>query len=323
MPKYSIIVPFYNVEDYILECAKSIHKQKYKDFEAIFIDDGSKDNTAKKLMEYFNKVKDDRLTLISKKNGGIAESRNYGCKKAKGKYIVFIDSDDFITENALTKINQKIEMEEPDILIFDFYEYYSLDYKIHRKGILDIGDGELLKRCIISPPANWNKVFKKSILTKNKIEYPKGLWYEDLATLPRILMSVDKISYLAEPLYYYRQKREGSIMNTINPKMFDMYPVLDILYHYYSDNHLLEKYKEELERIFIYNCFFVVNRLSISDSKNKIEEQKRMIAYLNSHFPNWYQNKYLSKEKGFTKRHIYIMKHPNLLWFYNLLRSVK
>ena len=314
MIKYSIIIPFYNVEDYIIECAESINKQKYKNYEAIFIDDGSKDNTRIKLEEYLSKNKNKKIRIETKENGGLSDARNYGIKLAKGKYLIFIDSDDFIDDNMLEKIDKTIKNNDIDLLVFDFYEYYNKEKLIYTKGI----KGEKINKhnLLISPPAAWNKVYKKEIFIENEIEYSKGLWYEDLATTPRLLTKCQKIKYLNEPLYYYRQ-RENSIMNSFNTKVFDMYKVLEIVYEYYKNNNYLNSYYSEIENIFILNTYFVVNKLAKNKIDNKLELQKEAIKFLNNYFPKWYNNRYYKKMSFVNKNTIKIMKYKSLLKFYN------
>lgn len=320
MVKYSIIVPFYNVKDYIIECAKSIHNQTYKNFEALFIDDGSKDESRNFLEEYLNEINDSRFKIFTKENGGLSDARNYGLKKAKGKYIFFIDSDDFIANNALKEIDRKILIDKPDILIFDFYEYFDKTKKNKQNGLKKTDTTDIIKKCLISPPAAWNKIYKADLLLKNDINYPLGLWYEDLATSPRIFPLCKKISYLSLPLYFYRQ-RQGSIMNSFSEKVFNMYEVLDIVYDYYEKNNLLEKYYSEIERLFIYNCFFIVNKLASSNYKDKINKELEAINYLENHFKNWNRNPYLKEEETLTRLHIKIMKHKRCLSMYSALRG--
>lgn len=319
--KYSIIIPFYNVKDYIIDCAESIYNQTYKNFEALFIDDGSKDESRKILEAYFNKINDSRFKMLTKKNGGLSDARNYGLKFVKGKYLLFMDSDDFISTSALEEIDKKISIDNPDILIFDFYEYFDENTINRKKGLKLLNSMDMVKNCLVSPPAAWNKVYKTDLLIKNNIRYPIGLWYEDLATSPRIYPICQKISYLPMSLYFYRQ-RQGSIMNSISEKIFDMYKVLDLIYDYYESNNQLEKYYSEIERIFIYNCFFMIHKLSGSNYNEKEVKELQVIYFLKEHFKNWNKNPYLRKEKLLSKLHIRIMNYKGILPVYNFLRGI-
>lgn len=319
MPKYSIIIPFYNVEDYIIDCVKSIKFQKYSDFEALFIDDGSLDGSHERLKEYLKNNPDNRIKIFKKKNGGLSDARNYGISKSVGKYICFIDSDDFIDNDFVSKIDSKIKNEDIDILIFDFYEYYDNSKKILKKGITDKSNK---KNILISPPAAWNKVYNKNLFIKNNIRYPLGLWYEDLATTPRLILNSKKILYLNEPLYYYRQ-RQGSIMTTLNNKNLDMIKSLDMIYDYYKKNKYLSMYKEEIEKLYIFNCYYLVRIYGQSKVKNKLKMQRYVIAYLNTKFDKWYENTYFKKINILSKMNMLFMKYDKLLFIYNFLRRIK
>lgn len=312
--KYSIIIPFYNVENYIIDCVKSIHNQKYQNFEAIFVDDGSKDKSKDKLLTYLTKVKDKRIKILTKKNGGLSDARNFGLKKAKGDYILFVDSDDFVDNKLLEKIDVELTKNNYDILLFDYYSYCSKKEKYLLCGLRKITD-DIKKNVLLSPPAAWNKVYKKQLFDNNDIIYPQGIWYEDLATTPRLVFNSNKIGYLSEPLYYYRQ-REGSIMNTISLKIRDMYEALNIINDYFKSN-----YYKELEFINIYNVLFLVNCFGRSSLKNKMNYQKEAILYLDTNYPNWFKNSYLKNNILNIKISSVVLKNKLLLFLSNFIRG--
>lgn len=318
MIKYSLIIPIYNVEDYILDCVKSVHNQSFYNFEAIFVDDGSKDNSIKILNDYLKENNDKRIKLLSKKNGGLSDARNYGIKHANGKYLCFIDSDDFISNDYFNKIDKAIGNKDIDILYFDYYKYFSNEEFFRCSG-LNKKNEITIRNCLMSPPAAWNKVYKKSLFIENKIEYPKGLWYEDMATTPRLLLNVKNIEYINEPLYYYRQ-RQGSIMNTVNNKVLDMNNVLNLILNYYKENGKLSTYYSEIENIFIVQSYFMIYSFSKMKDKKRINIQKDISKKLNDLFPNWSKNKYFKEEKFITKLCILTMKYNFLLPFYNMCR---
>lgn len=122
MPKVSIVVAIYNVEKYVSKCIESILKQTFTDFELLLVNDGSKDGSLAILEEYA--AKDSRIEIINKVNGGLSDARNVGMKKAQGKYIYFVDGDDFIEETLLEKCVNKLEQTDSDMVMFDIYQYY-------------------------------------------------------------------------------------------------------------------------------------------------------------------------------------------------------
>ena len=319
MPKISVIIPVYNVEDYIDECLKSVVTQTFDDFEVLVINDGSPDKSQKIIDRYVKKYP--FVHTFLKKNGGLSSARNYGLKRAKSDYVYFLDGDDFIAPDLLSKCYEVIQKNKSDIVYFDFYEYYNPDKTRVMKGIKDstiIGK----EKYMISPPAAWNKVFKRSLFLDHDILFPEGLWYEDLATTPRLLLFANHIDYVEVPLYYYRQ-REGSIMNTVNPKMFQMYDVLEILRNFFVSHNSFQNYYSVLTILSLLNLDFVNLTLATSNMEDKLDRQMDAISYMNEYYPDWNKNIFYKKLKWYTKLHIQILFHERLLRIYNQLRGRK
>lgn len=320
MYKYSIIVPTYNAEKFIIKCAESLKNQLFKDYEVLFINDGSTDDTLNILNNYIKNNKLENFKIITKKNGGVSSSRNCGIKHAKGEFLLAVDSDDFVCEDFLTKIDAAIN-DKVDILIFSFYEYFNDDFKNKKIGINFVND-DIKKNAMISAPAQWNKAIRRDLFLKNNISFPSGLIYEDLSTIPKLYLLTDKIKFIDEYIYYYRQQ-ENSIMHTFNEKIFNIYPILENLKDYYDKNDEKKKYINELEKIFIYNIFFIVNTLGSVKYRQKLKYQKDSIIFLKNNYPRWYKNPYLKREKIKTRLHILIMKYNFLLPIYDLIRGMK
>lgn len=319
MFKYSIIVPTYNAEKFIIKCAESLKNQNFKDYEVLFINDGSTDDTLNILNNYIKNNKLDNFKVITKKNEGVSSSRNYGIKHAKGEFLLAVDSDDFVSEDFLTKIDEAVN-EDVDILIFSFYEYFNDDNKRKKIGISSSCEN-IKRNAMISAPAQWNKAIRRELFIKNNIFFPEGLIYEDLGTIPKLYLLTDKIKFIDEYIYYYRQQ-ENSIMHTFNEKIFNIYPILENLKDYYDKNDIKKLYTNELEKIFIYNTFFIVNTLGCVKFKQKLRYQNDSIKFLNKIYPKWYRNTYLKNEKFKTRLHILIMKYNFLLSIYNLIRGI-
>lgn len=320
MYKYSIIVPTYNAEKFIIKCAESLKNQLFKDYEVLFINDGSTDDTLNILNDYIKNNKLENFKIITKKNGGVSSSRNCGIKHAKGEFLLAVDSDDFVCEDFLTKIDAAIN-DKVDILIFSFYEYFNDDFINKKIGINFVND-DIKKNAMISAPAQWNKAIRRDLFLKNNISFPDGLIYEDLGTIPKLYLLTDKIKFIDEYIYYYRQQ-ENSIMHTFNEKIFNIYPILENLKDYYDKNDEKKKYINELEKIFIYNIFFIVNTLGSVKYRQKLKYQKDSIIFLKNNYPRWYKNPYLKREKIKTRLHILIMKYNFLLPIYDLIRGMK
>ena len=208
----SIVVPLYNVEDYLKECIDSILIQSYHNLEIILVDDGSTDNSGKICDDYAKK--DSRIKVIHKENGGASDARNYGIKEAKGKYIQFTDSDDFLDKDMIKTLYIDIKENNSDVSICSMYwlkdnvKYTDATYKK-----MTLSSDEAVKEILLDKNIrsySFNKLYKKSLF--DNIKYPKGRLIEDLLVIPKVFLHSSKISIIDIPLYYYRQ-RSGSILH--------------------------------------------------------------------------------------------------------------
>ena len=215
--KISIIIPVYGVEQYIRQCLESIINQTYKNIEILVVNDGTKDNSMKIVEEYLD---DKRIKVINKENGGLSSARNKGLEYVTGDYILFVDSDDWITEN-LCEICMKNGNNE-DIIVYNYIEYDEITKEkkenIIQKDIIDNGNknkkGYLLYE---SPYSVWIRLYKSSYLKKEGFKF-LDIIYEDVFWGMETLFLTDNIICLDESLYYYRKRREGSITNTKKTK---------------------------------------------------------------------------------------------------------
>ena len=219
----SLIIPVYNVENYLKECLDSVINQTLKDIEIICIDDGSTDNSQNILNEYLKK--DQRIKIITKENGGQASARNLGIKQAQGDYIAFIDSDDFIEPTMLEKLYTKSKKNNLDIAmckiatynnqteeIKDNVWYYMLGvFRDFEKDIFNHKDTKEFTCNIAVTP--YNKIYKTSLLKENNILFPEGLIFEDEKFFYDTYLRAKKVSIVDEFLYYYRINRKGSTVN--------------------------------------------------------------------------------------------------------------
>lgn len=206
----SVIVPIYNVEKYLERCVNSILNQTYKNIEIILVDDGSPD----KCPQICDKCKniDSRVKVIHKENGGLSDARNYGLSIAKGKYISFVDSDDYIHEETYEKMIKVLELQNADIVCCGINHVY--DNKIESINIEQriYDDESAIEALIMGKNLNqtvWNKIYKRNII--DNILFEKGKINEDDFWTYKVFSNSKKIITLDECLYYYVH-RESSIM---------------------------------------------------------------------------------------------------------------
>ena len=228
----SIIVPIYNVEQYLKKCVDSLVNQTYKNIEILLIDDGSTDSSGKIADELANK--DDRIKVFHKKNGGLSDARNYGIEKASGKYLSFIDSDDYVSYKMMEILHKNIIDNNCDVSICSYLEFLNEDeiFNDYNNEKIMLYNSEEAIKCLFSDCSfgnfAWNKLYKKELF--DEIRYPKGYKMEDIGTTYKIFYKSKKIVYSDFKLYYYFQ-RQNSILHKIDNKL--MQDKFDLEYERY------------------------------------------------------------------------------------------
>lgn len=222
----SVIVPVYNSEKYLKKCLNSIISQTYKNLEIILIDDGSTDESGRICDSY--KKNDDRIIVFHTKNNGVAAARNQGIRSAKGEYIAFVDSDDYIAENMYELLINRMLKDKSDIAVCSMYRIELNGIKrIQDRLFLDniVMDRDRFMECFIRKESGYlmNKIYKRKLF--QNVVFPVGKYFEDLVTMLQLITNSSKISYVDDPLYYYC-KNVGSITTTYldSPKkIYDRY----------------------------------------------------------------------------------------------------
>lgn len=251
MPKVSVIVPFYNVEGYIEKCLDTLVNQTLEDIEIILVNDGSKDNSiliAKKFLENYPK----KIVYLEKENGGLSDARNFGIPYAKGEYIAFLDSDDYVEKNMYEEMYALAKKENSDMVQCNFYWEY-IDK--NKKKIGDMQKYSNKKELITKGRVEaWNKLIKREILENEEIRFPKGLRYEDVEFTYKLAPYLEKVSFIDKPFIHYIQ-RQNSISNSQNERTAEIFDILDNVIKYYKEKNIYEEYKNELEYIYVKTVF--------------------------------------------------------------------
>ena len=250
MVKLSVIIPVFNVENYISCCLESILKQPFKDFEVICINDGSSDNSLDVLQRFKNQ--DERIIIIDKKNEGSGIARNAGLSIAKGDYIYFVDGDDWVEENVFDKILSKADELNTDILIFGGLSYYngkgkkggySAD-KLPKKYLNKVFSAKDIKKDIFNFPSTaWTKLYKRDFLIKNNIKFQDIKVGQDQLPFFHSMVKAERIALLPENIYCYRKNRKGSAMTVKKKKNFSPIYVFYGIEEMLKSENLLDDYK--------------------------------------------------------------------------------
>lgn len=241
-PKISVIVPVYKVEKYLIKCVDSILAQTYKNLEIILVDDGSPD-ACPRICDQFAKL-DDRIIVIHKENGGLSDARNAGLDIAKGEYIGFVDSDDYISPVMYETLLNRILLDKSELAVCEYVRVYDSDErekiekKLHRARKRCYSPNEFISemflQCNGAYVVAWNKLYKNEIF--NTLRFPIGKQHEDEFIIHHVIAQCKKISYIEDEMYYYRQ-REGSIISKgFNVKSLDYGDALIDRYHFTKRN---------------------------------------------------------------------------------------
>lgn len=227
MIKYSFIVPVYNTEKYLKKCLNSLVNQTYKDFEIIVVNDGSTDKSSSIISKYQKKYKN--IIVIDKENEGLSMARNRGVQKSSGKYIIFVDSDDYVSNKLLEEVDKKID--DSDILRFQIAtedEEYTKINEYHEEEFESMCGYDAFKYLssyhFVEPA--WCYVIRKNYYIENKFSFKRGVYHEDFGLIPYVIYKARKVKSVDFIGYYYIQ-RNGSIMNNNDykktvKKAFDM-----------------------------------------------------------------------------------------------------
>ena len=293
MRSVSVIVPFYNVENYIEKCLNTLVHQTLEDIEIILVNDGSQDRSmvvVKKFLEQYP----DKITYLEKENGGLSDARNYALPYAKGEYIAFLDSDDYVEKTMYKDMYELAKKEDSDMVECNFYWEYP-DKKKEDVGVAYNGKKEMLEKVRV---VAWNKLIKKEVLEKSKVTFPKGYRYEDVEFTYKLIPYLDKVSFLKKPCIHYIQ-REGSISNNQNERNKEIFDVLEHVIDFYKENDLYDEYKDELEYIYIRYafCSSLLRTVKIKDEFVQRKLLDLTWEKVNTTFPEWKKNPVLKSKK--------------------------
>jgi len=267
MKKLSVIIPLYNVENYVAKAANSIASQAFDGLEVIVIDDGSTDNSLDVCMEHLGSVD---TVIIQQENLGLSCARNAGIQASSGQYILFLDSDDFLLPNAFENILHLLESKTPDVL-FGRYLLWAPS-----KGLWGSNPYEFIPPenhhnrteyilCDLPDPSwnAWRYICRSDFIKKRKIFFEDGMLCEDVPWTLDLLEQADSLSFLQEPFYAYYHRRSNSIMNTLNSqRIIDLNNIVGIRLLLYKDRPAI--YKK-----LVWQSFFYINEYCLFKRKDR------------------------------------------------------
>ena len=297
MVDISIIVPIYNASKYLKKCLDSLVNQTKDELEFILINDGSTDDSESIIKSY----SDTRIKYFKRSNHGIGKTRNFGINKSTGKYIMFLDSDDYLEENACEVLYKKIDKERLDLVVCDFYRVVN-DSKVIEKNTsfknTSLKDNpNLLLNVNLAP---WNKIYRSDLIKNNNIKFIEDLKYEDAPFVVLSLLKSKRIGKVDKTLINYtiHEKSETTVRDE---RIFDIIKIVDIIRSYFKDYSWSREVIDTLTIKILVNYNIQGRNIKDKDMRNKFIDET--FFYLEKNIPNYKSNIYF-KERSMLKSFI-------------------
>lgn len=316
--RFSVIVPVYNVAEYLPACMDSLLMQSCWDWEIILVDDGSTDGSAM-LCDEYAKAHPEWVRVIHQENGGLGAARNTGLEAARGEYLLFVDSDDFLTEDALDCLSRCIEETGADMITFGFY--YGIDQR-RIPGEASPLEGlppfclEQQPQLLLQTPSACLRLWHRRLFDDPAVRFPGRVWFEDLRTTPKALPACKRIVALPQRLYVYRQ-REGSIIHSPNlGRNLELLEALEDLRTFFQNQGWMEAYGSWLECLAVDSVLYSAQRVLMADPNASFLPE--FIRYLKTAFPDYRTNPLLPRLGKKKRMVLWLLERQR----YGLLRGI-
>ena len=309
MVKVSVVIPVYNVEDFLGECLDSITNQTLSDIEIICVNDGSKDRSLDILNEYAER--DSRITVIDQENGGHAAATNRGMENATGKYLFLMDSDDILDLTALEKTYEVCEQKQVDFVIFQAINYYMdkdeyLEEENYSMNALAdrVGDSifswQDVKEFVFSISVTpWSKLYRREFIEKHNIRFPEGLVFDDNVFFYDVLFAAERITFLREHLFKRRWYPTSST-RAGDQRFIDYIEISNLIWSIFKKYGVFDEFKSQLYNKKINTVYYWYKNIKeefkgqffsqIKEDYAKLDDEQ----YLEKGLDNWQKNIYES-----------------------------
>lgn len=313
-PKVSIVVPCYNVEQYLEKCLESLIKQTFKDIEIILVNDGSSDSTPEIINE-FSKL-DARIKVITQENQGLSSARNNGVNKANSEYITFIDSDDWVDENYIERLYNSAVQNNCDIAVASMirkrenaqkYRLHYTEEKVYSTFVDKINACRIPVCCYAC-----GKLFKTSLV--KKLKFKKGVYFEDVIWTPQIIDLSDKLITVPNTNYWYRVNKTSIVKKTPNKKkQLDSYRAKKFVQNYMKDRGINSSNKPITKE----------TKYFLSVPVLKIKEKDNILTTLLFGFLPIFKTKMPEKMKYKTVKKFFFFKNLDSHYYLELFKILK
>lgn len=284
--KISIIVPVYNVEKYLSKCLDSLVTQTIDDYEVIVVNDGSTDRS-REIIEDFLSRYPERIVALETPNAGQGHARNLALQIAKGDFLGFVDSDDWIDKNMYRAMYEIAMDKDADIVVCDMVDYFESGEVLYHHS------SEFTDPLTVSPSA-CNKIFKKSLV--GETAFPTGLWYEDFDFTTKLILRAKKIACIHEGFYCCHCRSGSTMLNHNSVKNLDIITVIEDLKEYIASLPNADSLKGDFEYMVLEHILLTsINRVYSQQNPQKKQVIRQMRQYVKENVPS------LTKSQGFQR----------------------
>lgn len=293
--RFSIIIPVYNVEKYIDRCMDTVMHQTFEDYEVIVVNDETPDNSMAIVQNYVDAFPG-KIQVIHQKNTRQGGARNNGVSRARGEYLLFVDSDDYVALNMLETADRHLRQNPCDILMFHYARVTEQGQLLSSAVFDGIEPGMYIpkrdKFVVNLPTGPVCKAFRREFYLDTQVQFPEKLLYEDSIT--RLFYAMASGIYVCgDVLYYYVQSPNSSIRRNISEKMLDILTMTDIVIEEFRKRNLYEPFRDHLECALIYGVLYILDLINAARPDHPM--QRAFADYLTSRFPDYRNNPEIGK----------------------------
>ncbi len=311
MKQLSIIVPCHNAADFLVRCLDSILNQTINDLEIICVNDASPDHGITILRNYEARFPNKVTVIDLKENVRQGGARNVGMRFAKGKYIGFVDADDFIHQNMYEQLYTIAEEHDADVVVCKSINTYKLNTEYYSEktptpsGTVSGGEMNDVKRTELltnNSVAVWGKIYKKDFIIQNNILFPEKLTMEDIFFTPLVNLYAKSIYYIDDYMYFRLLHQNSTVHNKNSSHIYDRLKIVPLLLEELKKRGFYKKYKDAID----YNCmrhYYSVSPVVFFNTMNTIELDRlyEMRSFIRKHIPNYNNNPYIHKIPAYNK----------------------
>lgn len=304
-PTVSVVVPVYDVERWLPQCLQSLADQTLDDLEVIVVNDGSPDGS-QAIIDDFVERHPVRFTAYVKPNGGLADARNFGLERARGDYVGFVDSDDFVHPDMFRALHAAATEQDADVVVSPPTYVYERGERPRRLARTDV-----FGRAVADAPAildvsrswAWNKLYRRALWTSHGFRFPPGQWFEDSAVVYNVLLAANRVAAVDAPYYHYRRRRTGAISTTYDPRMLDVLASCRSMVDYFRSHPRWPELQAEVASVCTKHVYARVEMLFDCPAGPLTRAfVRRAFEFLDAQLPAWRGSAYLRRKYSGARR---------------------